>query len=228
LAEAESELVAGFHTEYSGLRWSFFFMAEYGSMLSVSLLASILFLGGWHGPIPIATIFGLTPENGAVAGYLGSFLGMTNVLFKAVIGVSVMMWVRWTLPRLRIDQVMATCLKYCTPIAAAMFLGAVAWQYTLPGRNFFGLLAAPAGEFAVTEGWERLPAAAAASTSKSDLALSPRESDLWEASPTPSPRSNSNRFGPRSVFGVGDASHSLSADASSSGELAAANPGRGD
>jgi NADH-quinone oxidoreductase subunit H len=153
LAEAESELVAGFHTEYSGLRWSFFFMAEYGSMLSVSLLASILFLGGWHGPVPIASLLGLTYEHGAVAGYFGNLLGCLNVLFKGVVGVSVMMWVRWTLPRLRIDQVMTTCLKYCTPIAAVMFLGAAFWQYTLPQRNFFGLLRAPAAMYDVNEGW---------------------------------------------------------------------------
>jgi NADH-quinone oxidoreductase subunit H len=151
LAEAESELVAGFHTEYSGLRWSFFFMAEYGSMLSVSLLASILFLGGWHGPIPIASMLGLTHENGPGWGYLGNLLGCLNVLLKGVLGVSVMMWVRWTLPRLRIDQVMTTCLKYCTPIAALMFLGAVFWQYYLPHRNFFGLAAAPQESYAVDE-----------------------------------------------------------------------------
>jgi NADH-quinone oxidoreductase subunit H len=132
LAEAESELVAGFHTEYSGLRWSIFFMAEYGSMFSVSILASILFLGGWHGPIPITSILGLTYENAAFLGYLGTLIGLANVLFKGLVGVVLMMWVRWTLPRLRIDQVMTTCLKYCTPIAAAMFLGAALWQV-----NFF-------------------------------------------------------------------------------------------
>jgi NADH-quinone oxidoreductase subunit H len=139
LAEAESELVAGFHTEYSGLRWSFFFMAEYGSMLAVSLLASILFLGGWNGPIPIASVFGLTFDNGFWYGIAGNLLGTLNMLLKGLVGVTVMMWVRWTLPRLRIDQVITTCLKYCVPIAAVAFLGATLWQYQWPGGVFFGV-----------------------------------------------------------------------------------------
>ncbi|QDS98717.1 NADH-quinone oxidoreductase subunit NuoH [Adhaeretor mobilis] len=154
LAEAESELVAGFHTEYSGLRWSFFFMAEYGSMFSVSLLAAILFLGGWNGPLPVTEWLGLTGEVGTLSWYLGSLIGAANLIGKATFGVCVMMWIRWTLPRLRIDQVMATCLKYCTPIAATMFLGAVLWQYNLPHRNFFGLSDRPAATYAVSEGWE--------------------------------------------------------------------------
>jgi NADH-quinone oxidoreductase subunit H len=161
LAEAESELVAGFHTEYSGLRWSFFFMAEYGSMFSVSILAAILFLGGWNGPIPITEMLGLAPENGAITGYLGQFMGMLNVLFKGVVGVCVMMWVRWTLPRLRIDQVMTTCLKYCTPIAAVMLLGAALWQFALPHRNFFGLTAAPQASYSLHENWAELAPAEA-------------------------------------------------------------------
>jgi NADH-quinone oxidoreductase subunit H len=136
LAEAESELVAGFHTEYSGLRWSFFFMAEYGSMFAVSGLASILFFGGWNGPVPVVQWLGWDHYNassGPILHYVGNLLGMLNFMFKCSMGIVLMMWVRWTLPRLRIDQVMKTCLKYCTPIAAVMFLGVVIWKYEFPG-----------------------------------------------------------------------------------------------
>jgi len=133
LAEAESELVAGFHTEYSGFRWLSFFMAEYGSMFAVSGLAAILFFGGWNGPIPVASLLGLTPEHGPVLGWIGNLLGLLNFVLKCIFGVTFMVWVRWTLPRLRIDQVMQVCLKYCTPIAAVMFLGATIWTFLLPG-----------------------------------------------------------------------------------------------
>ena len=159
LAEAESELVAGFHTEYSGLRWSFFFMAEYGSMFLVSALAAVLFLGGWNGPIPVAKLLGLSGGTGDTANYFLRLLGMVNLLGKATLGVLVMMWIRWTLPRLRIDQVMTTCLKYCTPIAAVMFAGAMLWQLFLPGGVVPGL-SRPAGE--VREGWLPGPGGAAA------------------------------------------------------------------
>jgi NADH-quinone oxidoreductase subunit H len=132
LAEAESELVAGFHTEYSGLRWSFFFMAEYGSMFLVSALAAILFFGGWNGPIPIFQILDMAYGPGSAdwtyAGFIANCAGVANLMLKATAGVTVMMWVRWTLPRLRIDQVMTTCLKYCVPLAAFCFLGVVGWK----------------------------------------------------------------------------------------------------
>jgi len=143
LAEAESELVAGFHTEYSGFRWLIFYMAEYGSMFIVAGLASILFFGGWNGPIPIADWLGLHYAPGAtdfsIWGFAGNLLGCLNFMFKSIIGVTVMIWVRWTLPRLRIDQVMTTCLKYCTPLAAACFLLATLW--TLSGIPFINDIA---------------------------------------------------------------------------------------
>lgn len=129
LAEAESELVAGFLTEYSGIRWSYFFMAEYSSMFVVSALASILFFGGWNGPIPVMHLLGFADSGSPFIHYLANLAGCINLLGKAVFGVTFMMWVRWTLPRLRIDQVMTTCLKYCTPIAAVMFVGVTFWKY---------------------------------------------------------------------------------------------------
>ena len=150
LAEAESELVAGFHTEYSGLRWSFFFMAEYGSMFLVSALAAILFLGAWNGPVPVSQLLGLSDGMAANAPYALRLLGCINLFLKATVGVLVMMWIRWTLPRLRIDQVMTTCLKYCTPIAAAMFAGVMLWQLFLPGGLVAGSFQNAAG---VREGW---------------------------------------------------------------------------
>jgi NADH-quinone oxidoreductase subunit H len=130
LPEAESELVAGFMTEYSGFRWSIFMMAEYTAMFSVSALGAILFLGGWNGPVPVAQLLGLTAEHGIAAVALANLLGFANFLLKVYVGVTFMMWLRWTLPRLRIDQVMTTCLKYCVPLASVCLLGAMLWTYT--------------------------------------------------------------------------------------------------
>src|SRR6185369_5016071 len=105
LAEAESELVAGFHTEYSGFRWLAFYMAEYGSLFTVSGLGAILFFGGWNGPIPITQLIGdvFPGEHHAIFGYLANLIGCLNFIFKCIVLVTVMIWVRWTLPRLRID-----------------------------------------------------------------------------------------------------------------------------
>jgi NADH-quinone oxidoreductase subunit H len=124
LAEAESELVAGFHTEYSGFRWLIFFMAEYGSMFAVSGIAVLLFLGGWGtGLLPFASVdkFGMA----------GNLLDVIVFVLKGWVLVFVMMWVRWTLPRLRIDQVMITCLRYLLPVTCVLLLGVSVWQMAL-------------------------------------------------------------------------------------------------
>ena len=141
LAEAESELVAGFHTEYSGLRWSFFFMAEYGAMFAVSGIATLLFLGGWHtGLLP----FELTDH----LGWFGNVINAAVFIVKAWVLVFVMMWVRWTLPRLRIDQVMMTCLKYLLPISCMLLLGVSVWQAMVRPLPFVG----PYFKFVLTAG----------------------------------------------------------------------------
>src|SRR5262245_31633919 len=143
LAEAESELVAGFHTDYSGFRWLVIFMAEYGSMVAVRGIASVMFLGGWSLGLPweLANLFGgfswlqwQITENTIIDWGMG-FGNTINVIvfiFKCWFLVFIMMWVRWTLPRLRIDQVMMTCLKYLLPISCVLLMGVSAWQLFLP------------------------------------------------------------------------------------------------
>lgn len=149
LPEAESELVAGFLTEYSGFRWVIFFMAEYAAMFVVMGFGAILFLGGWNGPIPLGTWVAswidsslqqvVSPEiAGEIALWIGNLFGLCNFIAKAVLGVACMIWARWSLPRLRIDQVMTTCLKYCVPLVSAMMAGAMVWTFLLPN----GLVAA--------------------------------------------------------------------------------------
>ncbi|MGE3537764.1 MAG: NADH-quinone oxidoreductase subunit NuoH [Candidatus Tectimicrobiota bacterium] len=104
LAEAESELVSGYHTEYSGFRFSLFFLAEYANMFVASALVTVLFLGGFSGIIPLNFV----PD--VIAGPFW-------FLLKTLLLVFVMMWIRWTLPRLRVDQLMSMCWKYMIPIS---------------------------------------------------------------------------------------------------------------
>jgi NADH-quinone oxidoreductase subunit H len=104
LPEAESELVAGFLTEYSGMRWGLFFVAEYGEVTVVSSILTTLWLGGWHGPF--------TDVNPII----GPALGVLWFTLKTYFFVLVFMWIRATLPRFRIDQLMSLCWKFLIPV----------------------------------------------------------------------------------------------------------------
>ena len=123
LPEAESELVSGFHTEYSGIRFSFFFLAEYAVMFLLSGVAVCIFLGGWNLPFIPGSFW-------RDHGMFGELLAIVSMLLKSFVLVFVMLWLRWTLPRIRVDQVMSFCYKYLTPVAFACLLAAVFWAET--------------------------------------------------------------------------------------------------
>jgi len=111
LPEAESELVAGFHTEYSGFRWSLFFMAEYAAMVVVTAVATTLYLGGWYFPY----VYQLTEAKG----YHNAYVVISLIVFLAKAGVLLYLyfWLRWTLPRFRYDQLMDIGWKWMLPAA---------------------------------------------------------------------------------------------------------------
>ena len=118
LPEAESELVAGFHSEYSGFRFAIFFLAEYGMMLLVSLMATIFFFGGWNSPLPNIGVLRLNSwTSGGDIPVLINLCGAFWILTKSMAIMVTHVWVRWTYPRLRIDQLMGLCWKYLTPMA---------------------------------------------------------------------------------------------------------------
>jgi NADH-quinone oxidoreductase subunit H len=106
LPEAETELVAGYHTEYSSMKFAMFFMAEYANMFTVACLATVLFFGGWSGPV-----FGPT--------ILQAFLPILWFVLKVLAFIFIYIWVRATLPRFRYDQLMAFGWKFLLPLAIA-------------------------------------------------------------------------------------------------------------
>jgi len=131
LPEAESELVAGYHTEYSGMRFAMFMMAEYGTMYVISTLTAILFLGGWHGPLPRAVVWG-THTYWQAGPILGNAVGAVNLIGKSFVLMFVMLWLRWTFPRVRIDQIIYICMKVLVPFGIVCVLGAAVWAIVWP------------------------------------------------------------------------------------------------
>jgi NADH-quinone oxidoreductase subunit H len=129
LPEAESELVAGFHTEYSGFRWSLFFMAEYAAMVVVTAVATTLYLGGWYFPY----VHTLTEAKG----YHNAYVALSLIVFLAKAGVLLYLyfWLRWTLPRFRYDQLMDIGWKWMLPAALINIVVSAIGVGTIQGLN---------------------------------------------------------------------------------------------
>jgi NADH-quinone oxidoreductase subunit H len=168
LPESESELVAGFHTEYSGLRFSFFFFAEYAGMFIIGGIQAALFLGAWTSPLgiadPIYHLIGYSPIHagtqyfaGAITGAHGweatatamglggsaakllvlNLYGAFWFVLKAMSIVFIQMWLRWTLPRIRIDQVLYACVKVLLPASLVAFAGTALWVWLVDSPSAY-------------------------------------------------------------------------------------------
>lgn len=132
LPEAESELVAGFHTEYSGFRFAIIMLAEYAMMLLVSILGTILFFGSWNTPLPnIGPVHLATWTTGTPGTAVSMVWGIFWLVSKSLLFVGLQMWVRWTYPRLRVDQLMSLSWKYLTPLALVLIILCGFWKILL-------------------------------------------------------------------------------------------------
>ena len=173
LAEAESELVGGFHTEYSSFKFAMFFLAEYINMVTVSALATTLFLGGWRAPFPISL------WHGANAGWWP----MLWFVAKVVAVIFVFVWLRGTLPRMRYDQFMHLGWKLLIPVNLVWILGAGS-IHVLRDRGWpaWEAVALPFGVVVVVVG---VPLAMALESSSRRKAQAEQDEAVEEASQTP-------------------------------------------
>jgi NADH-quinone oxidoreductase subunit H len=116
--------VAGFVTEYSGARYLFFFLVEWGNLYVISAILVTLFLGGWQVPFAL-------PDHPVLL----NVIQFVTFFLKSYFGVILMMWIRATLPRIRVDQLMTTCWKYLVPMAFVNFVGTAVWVAIWPNGN---------------------------------------------------------------------------------------------
>ncbi len=132
LPEAESELVAGYNTEYSGIRFAGFFLGEFANIYLMSAIATTVFFGGWQVPM-------ITAAEQA-ASWSWQILGLVIFLAKAWVGSFVVLWMRWTLPRMRVDRMMGLCYRYLIPISFACLFAVAVYKLVIPDGSLIDLL----------------------------------------------------------------------------------------
>lgn len=134
MPEAESELIAGFQTEYAGFRWSTIMLGEYAMMILMGLLGISLFLGGWNTPLPNIGTARLADWTTGTPGALSGWMwGLGWLVLKSVIWFSLQVWARWTYPRLRADQLIHLCWKVLVPAGLLLVFGAAFWRLMMIG-----------------------------------------------------------------------------------------------
>jgi len=143
IPDTESELVSGYNTEYSGMRFLMWFFAEWGNLYVMSAVLTTLFLGGWQIPGVDAAA-----QESSIPLML---LGWLIFTFKDLTLVFVVIWLRWTLPRLRVDQMMNMCWKYLVPLGIILFLLTALWRVFIPAalNEFTGFVMFGVGLFLV-------------------------------------------------------------------------------
>ena len=138
LLEADSEIVAGFHIEYSGMKFGMFFLAEFISTLFMSGLFATIYMGGWNIPLVnlALSVFGAQPIDLAAMGIAGTLIGLTVFFAKMFLVYMVFIWIRGTWPRVRVDQILIFNWKMLVPIALALVLTVAVLDKLIPaGTN---------------------------------------------------------------------------------------------